>query len=311
VKYKDYYAVIGVDRKATQDEIRKAYRRLARKYHPDVNKDPGAEEKFKEIGEAHEVLGDQEKRERYDMLGANWRAGQEFKPPPGWENVHFEFGGGPQAAGGSFSGFSDFFDTLFGQAFGQPGRGRRASHFQHRGEDHQATIRITIEDSYHGATRIISLASGDGRVSSGEATKNLEVKIPKGILTGQKIRLAGQGGGTPPGNLYLVVEMEPHPLFTLDGRDVLCTVTLNPWEAALGAKVTVPALAGSVTLTIPPGTSSGRKLRLRGKGLPNPRGAAGNMYAVVAIAVPKELTARERELFETLSKESKFDSRAP
>jgi len=317
VKYKDYYAVLGVDRNATDKEIRASYRQLARKFHPDVNKSPDAEAKFKEVGEAYEVLRDAEKRKRYDMLGSNWRAGQEFRPPPGWENVHFEEFGEPSENqfGGSFS---DFFESLFGSAFGpqqQQARGRRPAGFGRRGEDHEAVIRIGLEDAYHGATRSLSLTTGEnGRFgASRPAMKNIEVHIPKGILPGQKIRLAGQGGpghsGASPGDLYLVVQFEAHPHYRLDGRDVHYDLPLSPWEAALGAKVSVPTPPGNVTVSIPPGSSSGRKLRLRGKGFPNPNGPDGDMYVVVKIVVPKNLTESERALFNKLAAESRFNPR--
>jgi len=307
VKYKDYYAILGVPRKASQEEIQKAYRRLARKHHPDVSKDPKAEEKFKELGEAYEVLRDPEKRNRYDMLGSDFRAGQEFRPPPGFDNVFRNFRGRPQTGG--FGGFSDFFETLFGGAtdFEPQMRG---------GRDHEATIRITLEDAYRGGKRAISLAAPspgpDSRMRA--ATSRYEVNIPKGILSGQKIRLAGQGGmargGGPRGDLYLKVAVEPHPLYRLVGSDIYYDLVLAPWEAALGAEVTVPTPGGEVSLKVPEGTSSGTKLRLRGKGMPTRRGPAGNMYVVVSIAVPGRLTNKERELFKKMRDQSSFAPRS-
>ncbi len=321
VKFKDYYEILGVSRDASQDEIQRAYRKLARKYHPDVNKEPGAEEKFKEINEAYEVLKDPEKRAKYDQLGSHWQAGQDFRPPPGWD-VHFDFGGGGTGQSEFFwsgSGdFSDFFEMLFGRGFR---RARAGGHtgggvWQQPGSDREARIRISLEDAFHGATKTITLPvsqrSPDGRVTAG--SKTLEVKIPRGILPGQKIRLAGQGeegiGGGPSGDLYLVVEMEPHPVYRLEGRDIYVDLPIAPWEAALGAEVPVKAPGGSYSLKIPPGTQSGQKFRLRGKGMPNPKGAAGDFYAVAKIMVPKKLTRKERELFERLREVSRFNPRA-
>jgi len=317
VKYKDYYSVLGVGRNASQDAIQKAYRKLARKYHPDVNKDPSAEEKFKEISEAYEVLRDPEKRKRYDMLGSNWKAGQDFRPPPGWDmgDIRFDFGPGGRKSSGAFGGFSDFFEALFG-SFGVAGAGPgSATMGMMRGADHEATIRVTLEDLYRGGRKSVRLTSHPGRPGGAGAgrTKSYDVTIPKGILPGQKIRLAGQGGeprgGGQPGDLLLKVELARHPRFRLEGRDIYFDLRLAPWEAALGAKVTVPTLDGQVTLNVPPGTSSGKKLRLRGKGLPNPRGAAGDLYAVVSVEVPSKLSPRERELFEQLKRESDFKPR--
>jgi curved DNA-binding protein len=313
VKYKDYYEILGVPRTATQEEIQRAYRKLARKYHPDVNKEPRAEEKFKEINEAYEVLKDPEKRRRYDQLGAHWKAGQDFTPPPGWE-VHFDFGPGAGKAfediifgfgGRGSSGFSDFFEMLFGgMRRGQAGAEASGFTRVRDGADQEATICISLEDAYHGAQKIITLPNSN---------KTYEVKIPAGILPGQKIRLAGQGepgiGGGRSGDLYLKVEIEPHPVYRLEGRDLYMNLPITPWEAALGVDVTVDTIAGSVTIRIPPGTQSGQKLRLRGKGMPNPKGAPGDLYAVIQIMVPKHLTAKERELFEKLRDISTFNPR--
>jgi len=313
VKYKDYYEILGVPRTATQEEIQRAYRKLARKYHPDVNKEPGAEEKFKEINEAYEVLKDPEKRKRYDQLGAHWKTGQDFTPPPGWE-VHFDFGPGAGKGvediifgfgGRGSSGFSDFFEALFGgMRRGQAGAETSGFTRVRDGADQEATIRISLEDAYHGAQKIITLPNSH---------KTYEVKIPAGILPGQKIRLAGQGepgiGGGRSGDLYLKVEIEPHPVYRLEGRDLYMNLPIAPWEAALGGDVTVDTIAGPVTIRIPSGTQSGQKLRLKGKGMPNPKGAPGDLYAVVQIMVPKHLTAKERELFEKLRDISTFNPR--
>lgn len=318
VQYKDYYEILGVSRSATQEEIQRAYRKLARKYHPDVNKEPGAEEKFKEINEAYEVLKDPEKRKKYDQLGANWRAGQEFRPPPGWD-VHFDFGAGSQGfdniffggfRGESESGFSDFFELLFGgprrRHSGYSGTTTGGFTWVRDGADSEATIRISLEDAYKGSVKTITLPGEN---------KTLEVKIPAGILPGQKIRLAGQGrpgvGGGKSGDLYLTVEIEPHPKYRLEERDIYIDLPVTPWEAALGATVSVDTPRGPVSIRIPQGSQSGQKLRLRGKGMPNPKGKPGDLYAVVQIKVPRTLSPKERELFEELRRISPFDARRP
>ena len=325
VKFRDYYEILGVPRTATQDDIQRGYRKLARKYHPDVSKESGAEDKFKEIGEAYEVLRDPDKRQKYDQLGANWKAGQEFRPPPGWE-FHREYGPGQGAQQSEFfwggSGdFSDFFETLFGgrrshEGFG-PGAGgaQQRTPRRQRGMDQEATIRISLEDAYRGATKSIALqmqtVTPDGQVSTRD--KTYEVRIPAGILPGQKIRLAGQGGqgmgGGPGGDLYLRVELEPHPHYRLQGTDLYTELPITPWEAALGADIEIPTLAGPVSLKIPSGAHSGQKLRLRGKGMVNPRATAGDLYVVIAIALPKKLSQQERELFEELQRVSTFEPR--
>lgn len=321
VEYKDYYATLGVDRSADKEAISRAYRKLARKYHPDLNKAPEAEEKFKEISEAYEVLKDPEKRRRYDQLGARWKEGQDFQPPPGW---HFHYEQGPRPSGGGFSfsgeGFSDFFESLFGGAFQQRGAAMGGGGtFARQGPpaDHEATLRISLEDAYRGASMSIVLESeeGQGPGGAGDAAgpRRLEVKIPSGILPGQRIRLAGQGARTGDGrrgDLYLRVEVEPHRRFRLEGRDLYTDLALSPWEAALGSQVPVPSLDGSVTLTVPRGTQSGQKLRLKGKGMPNPKGSAGDLYVTAQIKVPKKLSDRERELYEALREASGFDPRA-
>ncbi|SMC25382.1 curved DNA-binding protein [Desulfacinum hydrothermale DSM 13146] len=320
VKFKDYYDILGVSRKATQDEIQRAYRKLARKYHPDVNKDPGAEEKFKEVNEAYEVLKDPEKRAKYDQLGSHWQAGQDFRPPPGWD-VHFDFGGGTGQENFFWSGsgdFSDFFEMLFGRSgFGCPRGGAGAQPggmWRQPGADREAVLRISLEDAYHGAVKTVTLPpefSGPGAPT--RSGKTLEVKIPKGILPGQKIRLAGQGqegmGGARPGDLYLKVELEPHPVYRLEGRDLYMDLPITPWEAALGAEVPVKAPTGTYSLKVPAGSQSGQKLRLRGKGMPNPKGAPGDLYAVLKIVVPKRLTKEEKDLFRRLAQVSRFDPR--
>lgn len=317
VKFQDYYETLGVGRNASQDEIRKAYRKLARKYHPDVNKDKEAEEKFKQVNEAHEVLKDPEKRKRYDQLGPDWQAGQDFKPPPGWENVHFEFRSDPGAEEFGFGdGFSDFFGMLFGNrmAGGTRTTGGQATWLM-RGQDHEAQLEISLEDAYGSATRTITLQGHEidpqGQVRP--TTQNVQVKIPPGVTDGTRIRLAGKGGegmgGGPPGDLYLRVKLEPHPRFRANGHDLEVDVQIAPWEAALGATVEVPVMNGTVNLKIPSGTQSGQKLRLRGKGLPRNGDGPGDLFARVKIVVPKELNAREKELFSKLAEESSFNPR--
>nr|HET7858239.1 DnaJ C-terminal domain-containing protein [Caldimonas sp.] len=311
MKYKDYYETLGVPRTATQDEIKQAYRKLARKYHPDVSKLGDAEARFKEINEANEVLKDPEKRAAYDQMGSNWKAGQEFQPPPNWD-AGFEFRGGqgsPFGAGGTFGAGadfdpSDFFETLFGRRGAAASAGRRRTSAQ--GEDHHAKVLIDVEDAYRGAERTITLRAPvegpDGRLQMQERT--LDVHIPKGIRPGQHLRLAGQGnagiGGGKPGDLYLEIAFNPHSRFRVDGADVYVDLPLAPWEAALGASVDVPTPDGTVQLTVPKGSAAGRKLRLKGRGLPgkNP----GDLYAVLAIVVPKAETDAARAAYESLAK---------
>ncbi|HWP42922.1 MAG TPA: DnaJ C-terminal domain-containing protein [Blastocatellia bacterium] len=332
VKFRDYYEVLGVSRSASDDEIKKAYRRLARKHHPDVNPgDKTAEEKFKEINEAYAVLSDPEKRSRYDQLGANWKEGTEFTPPPGWEGAQFDFGdlfGGGRGP----TGFSDFFESLFGGMRGAR-TGRAGTGFAMRGRDVEAEISLTLEDAHRGGTRTITLPlnetcrecggsgmKGDQVCSACRGAglvrreKTLDVTIPAGVRDGSIIRLAGQGepgaGNAPPGDLYLRVRLLPHPLFKPVGDDDLqIELPVSPWEAALGAKVTVPTLDGTVEMTIPPGTQGGRRLRLRGQGLNRRGGGRGDLYAKLRIVIPSKLTPREKELFEMLAKESRFDAR--
>jgi curved DNA-binding protein len=321
VTFQDYYQTLGVNRTASQDEIRRAYRKLARKYHPDVNKAKDAEEKFKQVNEAYEVLKDAEKRKLYDQLGANWKAGQEFRPPPGWENVRFEFGGAPGAEEFDLGGgFSDFFEMLFGgrqatrRGGGAGGRGAQAT-WSMAGQDHEAEITVRLEDSYYGATRTITLQGHEvdeqGRLRATSHT--YEVRIPAGVTDGSRIRLAGKGGpgigGGPSGDLFLKVRIEPHPRFRVDGHDLQVEVPVTPWEAALGATVEVPVVEGTANLKIPPGIQSGQKLRLRGKGLPRRDDGRGDLLALVKIVVPKALTERERELFAEMARVSSFNPR--
>lgn len=312
MEYKDYYDIMGVKKDATQDEIKRAYRKLARKYHPDVSKEAEAEAKFKEVGEAYEVLKDPEKRTAYDQLGSQWQAGQDFHPPPGWD-AGFEFSDGG-AGGPDLGGFSDFFESLYGRGFHQagqqagPGRG-----FQMRGDDHHAKVMVDLEDSYKGATRSITLqVSGldeNGRVVT--RPKTLSVRIPKGIRRGQQIRLAGQGGaghgGGDAGDLYLEVDFNLRSHYRVEGADVYLDLPLAPWEAALGASVKVPTPAGSVDLKIPPGSQAGKKLRLKGRGIP--ARAAGDLYVVLQIALPKAENEEQRHIYEKMKQEFSFNPR--
>ncbi len=310
MEFKDYYKIMGVDRNATQDEIKRAYRKLARKYHPDVSKEPDAEARFKEVGEAYEVLKDPEKRAAYDQLGANWKAGQEFHPPPGWD-AGFEFSGGG-FTGGDTSAFSDFFEALFGRGFG--GATHRRSTFRAKGEDHHAKILVDLEDAFHGANRTITLqipeVDAHGHVRTRQ--RSLKVHIPKGIRQGQRIRLAGQGapgiGGAPAGDLYLEVEFRPHPFYRVEGRDLYLDLPIAPWEAALGARVKVPTPGGVVDLKIPPNSKSGRKLRLKGRGIPD--SPAGDLYVVLQIVTPPADSEKAKALYHQMAQELAFNPRA-
>jgi curved DNA-binding protein len=317
MEYKDYYQILGVSRDASEEAIKKAYRRLARKYHPDVSKESGAEERFKEVAEAYEVLRDAEKRAAYDRLGNNWRAGQEFRPPPGWQGR----GGGSRTHAGGFSSrdFSDFFESLFGGA-GAGGRSGFASMggmgggFATAGQDQTVAMEITLDEAFHGGSRTLQLQSperdANGRVVN--RTRTLNVKIPAGVTNGQKIRLGGQGsagmGGGPSGDIYLEVSIKPHHLYKLRERDVSVDLPLAPWEAALGCKVEAPTLGGNVTLNIPANAKNGQKLRLRGRGLPGH--PPGDQLVVLRIVNPPADTEAARELFERMERELPFNPRA-
>ncbi|MDH3255670.1 MAG: DnaJ domain-containing protein [Acidobacteriota bacterium] len=318
MEYKDYYATLGVGKKASQDDIQKAYRKLARKYHPDINKDAEAETRFKEINEAHEVLKDRDKRAKYDRFGSAWKQAQRSgAPPPGFEDLFSQFGFG--APGGDAqrvefdlggSEFSSFFETLFGSRpggaqswgfAGDPGRAAAAP------ADHEARISLSIEEAGRGGKREISLTDPETR-----KRKKLRVTIPKGIRPGQKIRLAGQGGRRRDGrrgDLYLTVDILPHPKLHLQGSDLTTEIRVSPWEAALGADVRLPTLEGEVTVKIPAGSSSGRKIRLRDKGFPSGAGGNGDLLAEVRVVVPKRLSEEDRRLFEELAKTSTFKPR--
>jgi len=310
LQFKDYYTIMGVKRDATQDEIKRAYRKLARKYHPDVSKEPDAEARFKEMGEAYEVLKDPEKRAAYDQLGANWKAGQEFRPPPDWDQG-FEFHGGGYTEADA-ANFSDFFESLFGQGFVHRGGGH--AQFHARGEDTYAKVLIDLEDAYQGATRTLSLKhtelAPDGRPQLKERTLN--VRIPKGVRQGQHIRLAKQGGAGlgqgEAGDLYLEVEFRPHPFYHVDGRDLFLDLPVAPWEAALGASVKAPTPTGPVDLKIPAGSSGGRKLRLKGRGIPGK--SPGDLYVVLRIALPTAETEAAKAAYRELEKALSFNPRA-
>jgi len=322
MEFRDYYEVMGVGRDATQDEIKRAYRMLARKYHPDVSEDANAEERFKELGEAYEVLKDPEKRAAYDQLGANWKAGQDFRPPPNWdEGFEFSGGGGEGFGGDGYAGyggvggdqFSEFFEALFRQGRARGGfQGGHDIHMQ--GEDRHARISIHLRDSYTGATRSISLqapeVTGDGHVVTRERTLN--VKIPKGIRDGQKIRLSGQGapgrGKGSAGDLFLEVELQPPDRYRIDGADVYLDLPAAPWEAALGATVEVPIPSGNVDLKIPAGSNQGSKLRLKGKGIPAK--PPGDFYVVLDVRLPPADTDDARALYKKMSESMAFDPRA-
>jgi len=319
MEYRDYYKILGVARAATAEDIKKSYRRLARKYHPDVSKEKDAEQKFKEVQEAYEVLKDPEKRAAYDQLGSDWRAGQQFRPPPEWASG-FEFSGAGRsraAAGGRFQeqgfedqGFSDFFASLFGG--GGPFRaGARSS----AGRDHHARIDIDLEEAFQGTTRTLELKrpelKPDGTLEL--RSHQVRVTIPAGVTDGQPIRLAGQGepapGGGRAGDLYLEVHLRPHRLYQVDGRDVTLTLPLAPWEAALGGAITVPTLGGSVEMQVPAGAQSGQKLRLRGRGLPG--APAGDEYVQLKVVLPPANSPAARALYEEMrAKLGSFDPRA-
>lgn len=310
MEFKDYYQILGVARDATQDDIRKAYRKLARKYHPDVSKEPDAEARMKEINEANAVLSDPEKRAAYDQLGRGYQPGQEFRPPPDWD-AGFEFSGrgfSPHEA----AEFSDFFAQLFGGIGGV--RGFRAHGGQRaQGEDHHARVLLDIEDSFTGATRQITLRVPrlDPQGHLVLDTRTLNVKIPKGVRAGQTIRLAGQGApgfaGGPPGDLLLEVQFRPHPQLRVDGRDLILNLPVAPWEAALGAVVPVETPGGTLKVRIPPGAQGGQQLRVRGKGLPSE--PPGDLLLTLRIVLPPADTPRAKELYAAMARDLAFDPR--
>ena len=333
MKFLDYYAVLGVPRDASADAIKKAFRKLARQYHPDVNKASGAETKFKEVNEAYEVLSDPEKRKRYDALGPNWKSGQDFNPPPGYGGfrgasrgpggIPFDFSG----AGGS-GDFSDFFSSLFGDLGGGPSRSSRSrrpgsrpfpgfggfgdapeDRFTPRGQDFEANLPLSLGELFSRTPKSITLqvprTRPDGSVL--RKPKSFQVRIPLGAPDGTRILLSGQGEAG--GNLYLNLRVTPHPTFHLNGHDLEMTVPIAPWEAVLGAKVHIPTLEGTASLHIPPGTQGGARLRLAGRGLPDKHGVRGDILVTLRIAIPDNPTTREKELFERLAQESPFRPR--
>jgi curved DNA-binding protein len=301
VAFRDYYEVLGVPQDADTEDIRRTYRKLARENHPDINKAPEAEDRFKEISEAYEVLRDEERRRQYDRVRRQRRNAQDMPGAngfgagsgDGFRDVAVEFGDG---------NFSDFFESMFG-ARRSPFGDAAFEDFAARGGDHEAVLELSLEEAAAGGRRKISL--GDGR--------NYEVEVPPGVRDGQRIRLAGQGGAGlgrgPAGDLFLRVRLKPHPWFEVDGRDIRTTLPVTPWEAALGAEVEVRTLTGTARVKVPKGSSSGRSLRLRGQGLPGPRGEQGDLYAEIRIHVPRRLSSRERELFEQLAEVSTFNPR--
>ena len=307
MEFKDYYQTLGVAREATADEIKKAFRRLARKYHPDVSKEANAEARMKEVNEAYAVLSDAEKRAAYDQLGRDYQAGQDFRPPPNWD-AGFEFSG-REFGGAQGADFSDFFAELFGRSRA----GGQGARFDIRGEDRHAKILINLEDAYRGASRVVALrvpsVDAQGHVAMTE--HNLNVRIPKGVQEGQVLRLAGQGspgiGEGKAGDLYLEIHFEPHPRFRVEGRDVYATLRVAPWEAALGATVKASLPHGAVEVRVPEDSQNGRKLRLKGRGIP--AATPGDLYLVVEVVLPPANTPKARELYQAMARELVFDPR--
>jgi curved DNA-binding protein len=296
VEYKDYYEVLGVPRDASQDEIRRTYRKLAREYHPDLNRESDAEDRFKELGEAYEVLSDPDKRERYDGLGAQWRAGERASGGGDFEDLFGRQGSGGDARVEFGDGdFSEFFERLFGEGAAARPSGRL------RGVDREAVLDLSLEEALAGGRRRLSFEDGG----------SVDVNIPAGVREGQRIRLADQGGagrnGGPSGDLYLRVRLKPHATFRRRGDDLDLDLPVAPWEASLGATVPVPTLTGTARVRVPAGSSSGRRLRLRGRGLPKQGGGHGDLHAIVRITVPKHLSEQERDLFEKLAEVSGFN----
>ena len=312
MEYKDYYDILGVAREATQGEIKSAYRKLARKYHPDVSKEPDADTKFREIGEAYEVLQDPEKRAAYDKFGSNWQNGQDFEPPPNWD-AGFEFSGAGYTGGPDSHGYSDFFEELFGRS--RYGGYTDRSTFHIKGEDQHAKIVINLRDAYHGSKQSITLTKAEvndqGRVKTRPHT--LHVTIPKGIIEGQRIRLEGQGlpgmGGAPAGDLYLEIAFAQDPLYHAEKRDIHLTLPVTPWEAALGATVTVPTLGGNVNFKIPAGSQGGRKLRLKGRGLCSSN-KSGDQYVTLRIVLPVPSSDEQKKLYREMAEKMPVNPRA-
>lgn len=314
MEFKDYYKTLGVAREASADEIKKAFRRLARKYHPDISKEPDAEPRMKEVNEAYTVLSDAETRAAYDQLGRGYRPGQDFRPPPDWDSG-FEFSSHGFAPGET-ADFSDFFAQLFGRMGAMhSGAHERGGAFRARGEDHRAKVLLDLEDAFTGATRQITLRvprqDSTGHVSV--ETRTLNVKIPRGVHAGQIIRLAGQGapgqGHAPAGDLLLDVHFKPHARFRVDGRDLHLTLPVAPWEAALGAVVALDLPLGSLRVRVPEGAQSGRQLRVRGRGIPGE--PPGDLLLDIQVVLPSAETPRARVFYETMARELAFDPRHP
>jgi curved DNA-binding protein len=310
MKYKDYYKILGVERSASEDDIKKAYRKLARKFHPDVSKEKNAEEKFKEVSEAYEVLRDAEKRKAYDTMGS-YQPGQDFRPPPGWEQ-QFHAGG---AGGFQDLGDADLFDFLSGLGRGGFRAGRGGATIRMPGQDYEVTAHLSVEEVARGIELEVPLAvtemNEEGELQ--RSTRTIKVRIPKGATDGQRLRVPGKGGpgrGGPDGDLYVNIQLRPHDLFKVSGHDLYLEVPVAPWEAALGAEVQIPTLDGRVTVKIPGGSRAGQKLRVRGKGLPKPGGADGDLYAVLQIVTPSVVNDREKELYRELERVSNFNPRA-
>lgn len=299
MKYKDYYKILGVARDATADDVKKAYRRLARKYHPDVSKEKDAEEHFKEVNEAYDVLGDAEKRAAYNQLGS-YRSGQDFRPPPDW-GARFGQGG---FATGDFGGMD--FSDLFSQMFGMGGAGRHGfSGTGMRGGDVEAVLRLSLEEAYHGAEKSLQLAA------PGQVARTVKVRVPAGMLPGRRLRVRGKGETSlhgQAGDLLLQIEINPHPFFRLEEKDLFLDAPILPWEAVLGTTLIVPTLGGNLRLRVPAGAKAGQKMRLAGKGMPDKHGN-GDLYVVLQIVVPPEATAEEKALYERLAGINRFDPR--
>jgi curved DNA-binding protein len=307
MKYKDYYKIMGVDRKATMEEIKKAYRKLARKFHPDVSKEKNAEEHFKDVSEAYETLHDPEKRAAYDQLGS-FQPGQDFRPPPEWAS---RFGD----RNFSFEGLdlSDLFSAFSGR---RRGSGRGGAKMPMPGQDYEVNAHISLEDAYHGTELSLNLTvpETDGQGFIRRVPKTLKARIPKGATDGQRLRLSGKGGkgidGGPDGNLYINITLHPHDLFRVSGHDLYIDLSLAPWEAVLGATVQVPTLGGAVSLKVPAGARAGQQLRIAGRGLPKPHAGTGDLFAIIQVAVPTVVSDRERELYKALAEASRFNPRA-
>lgn len=317
MEYKDYYKILGVSKSANEDEIKQAYRRLARKYHPDVSKETNAEEKFKEVKEAYEVLKDKEKRTAYDQLGSNWKAGQEFRPPPNWEGFQRRFYSGEDLGGfdaGDMGGFSEFFSNLFGGARARHRQQGSFQGFQQRGGDQHAKIAISLEDAFRGTTKTLHLQVPEMDASGmvHHKSRTLKVAIPAGAIEGQQLRLTGQGepgiGGGRAGDLYFEIHVEPHHYFSLENRDIYLTLPVTPWEAALGADIKVPTLAGTVGLKLKPGARSGQKMRLKGRGMPA-KPEPGDQYVIIQIQTPKAETEAARKLYQQMAETIPFNPR--